>query len=235
MNSILCMKTNLLILSAFGPLPGIHSAAEATEFAVVELACLFVIVLLLRRVWRRYTPKGFAFFWLAMVGLGLACLTGAFATAPSSARRITVDGYCHDVREVYFGRSNPQYVFQLTLNTGSTLRLQTPLTPSWFSGIEDGTLLRVTYLDETRPVFEFPRAIALTVLSGDHIGWHGSVDANWLGAWLLFPLGIAGCFASVVCWLRNRRLDLSQTSSDDDDGRNLDDGQNLNLTDLKLR
>ena len=147
------------------------------------------------------------------MGMGIAGLTALFATAPSSARRITVDGYCHDVRKVYFGRGNPQYVFQLALNTGSALRLQTPLTPSWFSEIQDGTRLQVTYLDEMRPIFEFPRAIALTALSGDHVGWQGSVDANWLGAWLLFPIGIAVCLTSLICALQNCRLDLPTGAS----------------------
>jgi hypothetical protein len=35
--------------------------------------------------------------------------------------------------------------------------------------------------------------------------------------------------------VRNRRLDLPPEGGDDNDGRNLDDGQNLKITDLNQR
>jgi hypothetical protein len=181
------MKAAAFIFSAAPLLPGLHSRTDVIEFCLMMLVGVAVMGLLFRKVWRRYTPKGFAFFCLAMGAMGLAVSTSAVATAPSSATRITVEGYCSDFRQVYVGRV-AEYDFRLISNAGSVLQLQTPLTPPW---IEDGTRLRVTYLDETRPGYEFPRAIGLTVLSGDHMGWHGSVDANWFGAWLLFPIGIA--------------------------------------------
>jgi hypothetical protein len=229
------MRNTALALSAVTPLPGLHSAAEGVEFSVVMLAVLLVLVLLFRKIGNRYTPRGRGFFCLAIVGMGIAGSTGFFATAPSSAERITIDGFCYDIHEVYFGRGNPQYVFRLTSDTGSVLRLQTPLRSSWLSQMKDGTRLRVTYLNETRPIFQFPRAIAVTVLSEEYIGSHGSVDANWFGAWLFAPLGIAICLTSLACALQNRRLDGPAASGEDNDGRNLDDGQKLGLTDLNLR
>jgi hypothetical protein len=222
--SAFVMKTAALIFATVTRFPGLRSPADAIEFCFAMLAVLVVMALLFRKVGLRYTPRGLAFFCLAIVGMGFMGSTGVFATAPSSAARITVDGYCYDYQNVYVGRTI-EYVFRLALDTGSVLHLQTPLTPSW---IQDGTRLRVTYLDEPRAAPDLPRAIALTVLSGDHIGWHGSVDANWLGAWLAFPIGLLICLAGLVGALKNRRLDVVPDGSDGNDE------QKLGLTDLHL-
>ena len=222
-----------LILFAIGPFPRLRSWADVWQFLVIMAVCLAVLGFVFRKAWLKYTPKGFAFFCLGIVGMGCMGLTAAFATGPSSAERITIDGYCRDFHEVVVKGARSQdsyYVFLLEPSAGPVLRLQTPLTPSYYSGIEDGARVQVTYLDEKQFGYEqVPRVIALTVLSGVHAGWHGSVNANWLGAWLLFPTGAVIAILGAIGMFRNRRLKRAT------DGVDTSADPNSGFTDLRIQ
>lgn len=160
----------------------------------------------LRMVWQKYTTRGLAFLCLGIFGMAMMGITALFATAPSNARRITAVGRCEDFRDVS-QRANTRYLFDLVANDGSQIQLETHIDPH-FSGnarfLTNGELLQVTYLDKETPN-RVREAIALTILSGQNAGWHRAVDADWMGAWLMFPTGAIVCAYAAFQMMRNRR------------------------------
>jgi len=175
-----------------------------------------ILVLFFRNAWRRYTPKGFAYFCLALAAMSTMGFVGSLSTTPSSATRITVTGKCLGFQRVR-GKGHAHFEFRVALTDGSTVQLQTPITPPGRKGVDanipDGETLEVIYLDE-KPADGLPRAIVVRILSGEFNGWHRSVDANWLGAWLAFPLGIVIFAYCMFRALQNRRQPLFVRAED---------------------
>jgi hypothetical protein len=166
-----------------------------------------IATLSIRNVRKEYTPRGRAFFCLGLFGMGLMGCANYFATFPSSASRVTVVGRCESFQKIQEGRI-AHYQFGVALNSVSHLMFKSEITPPAHTGydpyIQDGELIAVTYLDE-KPGDGYPRAIAIKILSGEYRGWHRSVDANWWGAWLIFPFGLAVTTFSVFHLAKNRR------------------------------
>jgi hypothetical protein len=166
-----------------------------------------ILALFFRNAWRRYNPKGFAYFCLALAAMGTMGFVGSLATTPSSAPRVTVTGKCQGFQRIA-GKGHAHYEFAVVVPGGATVPLQTPIAPPprnrVQTSIPDGATVEVTYLDE-KPAGSLPRAIGINILSGEFSGWHRSIDANWLGAWLAFPIGVALFAYCMFRALVNRR------------------------------
>lgn len=174
----------------------------AVLVAFIGLGVIFV-----RKLSRKYTLRGMAFLCLAVFGMAMMGTTARFATRPSSAPRVTVQGRCAGFEDIST-RSNPRYLFLLVQGDGSQIPLETQITPPLFGEehvIRNGESLQVTYLNENSSG-QPRRAISLKFLSGENEGWHESVDANWLGAWLLFPAGLIVCAYACYGMFQHRRF-----------------------------
>ena len=174
---------------------------------VILFAILLGIWLLfLRFVWRKYTLRGLAFLCLGIFGMAIMGFTGQLATTPSSAPRAVVSGRCEGLRNIVH-RNYTLYLFRIVLHDGKQIQFETQIAPPLSGGVHtipDGELLQVTYLDKLSPG-HLRRAISLKILSGQNKGWHRAVDANWLGAWLMFPAGAIVCAYAAFQMMRNRR------------------------------
>jgi hypothetical protein len=85
--------------------------------------------------------------------------------------------------------------------------------PSWGNpSIFNGRTFRVVYLDENNRDLK-NEAIDIEILSGQHAGFHDSLDARPLGKWLGIPLGAAlGAFG--VFGLKSRKVAVPAASDD---------------------
>ena len=179
---------------------------SSLTFIVVLSLPLIVLALLARKVSKKYTARGLFFFCLGILGIAMMCSTKAVATRPSSAPRITLIGRCRAFQTTYVGKVH-RFLFNLVRDDGSQIPFQTDIDPPATDHeryIPDGELLQVIYLDEASSRTS-ARVTSLKILSGPHSGWHRSLDANWLGAWLLFPGGLTVVLYAMVQMAQNRR------------------------------
>jgi len=109
------------------------------------------------------------------------------SAVPSSAPRKQIRGRLLGVYAHGTGKSKT-YTFSIVLDGGSLMGFREGVSPPRDSY---GQLLLVTYLDE-KIVGKYPRAIAAENLTGPYVGVRNSVNANWIGTWIFFPIGVLG-------------------------------------------
>jgi hypothetical protein len=132
-------------------------------------------------------------WWLCGILGAVACIYGLFqSTAPSFATRITAVGRTYDSAEHPQGRSTSYFSFRLVPDSGQPVDIETSIIiPSWGNpSIFNGRTFRVVYLDENNRTLK-NEAIDIEILSGQHAGFHDSLDARPFGKWLGIPLGAA--------------------------------------------
>ena len=187
-------------------------------YCLIGMAAALAVVIPLKAKRRASIP---AFVWWLCIILGaVACGYGLFqSTAPSFATRITAVGRTYDSAEHPQGRSTSYFSFRLVPDSGQPVDIETRLIiPSWANpSIFNGRTFRVVYLDENNRGLK-NEAIDIEILSGQHAGFHDSLDARPFGAWLGIPLGAAlGCFG--VLGLRYRKGDALSVASDEGPGK----------------
>jgi hypothetical protein len=148
--------------------------------------------------------------WWLCTTLGIvACLYGLFhSTAPSFAARVTAVGNAYDHVELRHGRDT-YYGFRFVPDSGKPVNIETAIVlPDWNDpAIFNGRSFRIVYLKESDRVLK-NEAIDIEILSGEHVGFHGSLDARATGAWLWIPAGAAfGAFG--FFGLRYRKDDVA--------------------------
>lgn len=154
-------------------------------------------------------------WWLCLILGTVTCGYGLFqSTAPSFATRITAVGRTYDSAEHPQGRSTSYFSFRLVPDGGQPVNIETRIIiPSWGNpSIFNGRTFRVVYLDENNRGLK-NEAIDIEILSGEHAGFHDSLDARPLGKWLEIPLGAAlGAFG--VFGLKSRKVAVPAASDD---------------------
>lgn len=172
----------------------------------VSLAVIFFCIMA-RLWWDKFTPRGFAYWMVAMLFAAFSVGSEHRITVPSSAPRRQIEGRLAWIKEHGYGRGS-YYDFGVLLPDGNVIGLRGAVTPPFFARHE---AMHVTYLDE-RVYATYPRAIAIRVLSGPRAGWQDTVSADWMGPWLETPFGIMGVLVfAVLAGLhqRPRSKDLS--------------------------
>jgi len=161
---------------------------------------------------RSYIPL--AIWWFCLILGGITCLYGlSHSTAPSFAPRITSIGKTYDYVEHRQGRDT-YYGFRFEPPGGESVNIETAIIlPDWNSpALFDGRTFRVVYLQDTKRTLK-NEAIDIEILAGQHAGYHGSLDARAVGAWLGVPIGSAfltfGLFG-----LRYRKDDVVSRAGD---------------------
>jgi hypothetical protein len=200
-------------------LPGIRSLGEVWGFFIAMFLTLGVLCLLMRNIFKKYTIKGRIYFVLAVASLGIMGIGAGLATAPSSAPRLQDEGRTvstykhHEGKNVFYtvaivGEDGKQNIFRLPFSP--------PTNPGYEPYLTPGQLLKFTYLDE-HPANDFPRIIYLSVLDGPHAGWVNSVNADWVGPWMLIPVGITGALIFIGFATVNRLEVPDKPLSNSDD------------------
>lgn len=135
------------------------------------------------------------------------------STAPSFATRITAVGKTYGYFERRQGRDKV-WGFWFVPDGGKPVNMETEIIlPGWAKpDIFDGRTFRVVYLEDDKRAMK-NEAIDIEILSGRDAGYHQSVDARPLGAWLAIPFGAAlGVFGFLG--LRYRKVDLASAELD---------------------
>jgi hypothetical protein len=150
--------------------------------------------------------------WLSFILGAVICFYGLFhSTIPSFSTRISAVGKAYDytAREGY--RGDTTYGFRFVPEGGEAINIHTRiLLPH--RGM-DGRTCRVVYLkDDNRRLQN--EAVDITILSGEDIGFHDSLDARPFGSWLAIPVGGA-FFGFGILGLRYRKDDANPAASDD--------------------
>lgn len=152
------------------------------------------IFFLLRAKRRAWIP---AFVWWLFLILGaVVCMYGRFhSTVPSFSTRITAVGKAYDYvqREIHTGyHHDTVYGFRFVPEGGQPIHIETEIIlPGWGDpAIFNGRTFRVVYLQDTKRALK-NEAIEVEILSGEHAGYHKSLDVRPMGAWLGIPVGAA--------------------------------------------
>jgi hypothetical protein len=132
--------------------------------------------------------------WWVCMGLGvILCFYGlSHSTVPSFAPRITAIGKAYDHVERRHGRDT-YYGFRFLPSEGSEpVDIETSIIlPGWARPeVFNGRTFRVVYLQSNTRALK-NEAIDIEILSGRDTGFHDSVDARPIGAWLAIPIGAA--------------------------------------------
>ena len=131
-------------------------------------------------------------WWLCLIAGSVACFYGmSHATAPSFISPITAVGKAYDHVELRRGRDT-DYGFRFVPDDGKPINIETHISlPGWgLPRIFNGRKLRVRYLEDSDLGLK-NEAIDIEILSGEHAGFHDSLDARPLGKWLWIPFGAA--------------------------------------------
>jgi len=155
--------------------------------AFVALFFLALFAFIFWMGWRAYTRRGFVYFCGIFFFIGVMGYSMLNSAIPSSAPRKQVEGRLVDILKHGNGKG-ATYTFTILLNSGAMMGFREGVSPPRESYHQ---LLLVTYLDEKVPN-EYPRAIAAKNLTGPYAGSSNSVNPDWLGPWILFPIGIVG-------------------------------------------
>lgn len=133
------------------------------------------------------------FVWVVCLILGaITCMYGLFhSSAPSFATRITAVGKTYDCVDRRLGRDT-FYGFRFVPDGGQPVNIETEIIiPGWADpDIFDGRTFRIVYLEDNYRALK-NEAIDIEILSGEHAGYHDSLDARPVGKWLGIPLGAA--------------------------------------------
>ena len=126
------------------------SVAMWLWIALVALAPLVIVVMLIRKVAKKYTPWGLVWWSVGLAGFAVAGISGANSTMPSTAPRLTVSGLAQCCAQQTIGRGNYIYSFMLMRTNAPSISLSThiklPICWSGPSTDSDGRLYRVKYL-----------------------------------------------------------------------------------------
>lgn len=180
---------------------------------------IFFLLRARRRAW--IPPLG---WWLSLIlGAVIFFYGSSHSTVPSLSPRITAVGRAYDYveREVHTGYHHDTiYGFRFVPEGGvggGPINIETEiiLRDTAHPAIFNGQIFRVVYLADSERVLK-NEAIDIQILSGRHAGFHDSLDARPMGAWLAIPVGGAfGVFG--FFGLRYMKEDAIAAASDDDD------------------
>jgi len=156
-------------------------------------------------------------FWWGCLPVGaVACFYGlSHSTAPSFAPRITAVGKAYDHVQRGSGRDR-YYGFRfLPDNGGEPVDIETTIIlPDWSAPKTfNGRTFRVVYLQSANRAMK-NEAVDIQILTGEHAGFHDSVDARPVGAWLGIPIG--GALVALGYFGLNIKDDDTSTPSDED-------------------
>lgn len=135
-------------------------------------------------------------WWLSLImGAVILVYGDSHSTMPSFSPRITAVGKTYDYvkREIHTGYHHDSvYGFRFVPEGGEPIHIETKIIlPGWGdSAIFNGRIFRVVYLQDTERSLK-NEAIDIEILSGEHSGYHKSLDARPLGRWLGIPIGAA--------------------------------------------
>lgn len=135
-------------------------------------------------------------WWLSLiVGAVILFYGQSNSTMPSFSPRIRAVGKTYDyvVREIYTGYHHDTiYGFRFVPEGGKPIHIETQIIlPGWADpGIFNGRTFRIVYLQDTKRTLK-NEAIDVEILSGEHSGYHESLDARPFGRWLGIPIGAA--------------------------------------------
>jgi hypothetical protein len=150
-------------------------------------------------------------WWLCLILGAAALMYGLFhSTAPSFATRITAVGKAYDHVERRLGRDT-YYGFRFETDDGEPVNIETEIIlPDWnVPAIFNGRSFRVVYLQDSKRILK-NEAIDIEILSGEHAGFHNSLDARPVGEWLGIPIG-AALFGFGFLGLKYRKDDAAST------------------------
>jgi len=160
-------------------------------------------------------------WWLSLIlGTVICFYAMSHSTTPSFSTRITAVGKTYDYvqREIHTGyHRNTVYGFTLVPEGGQPVHIETEIIlPGWADpAIFNGRVFRVVYLQDTERTLK-NEAVDIEILSGEHSGYHASLDARPLGSWLGLPVG-AGFFGFGLMGLKYMKDDAKSAASDDGD------------------
>jgi hypothetical protein len=161
-------------------------------------------------------------WWICLIAGAVPFFYGlSHSTVPSSAPRITAVGQAYDFveREIHSGyHHDTVYGFHLVPKDGEPIHIETEIIlPHWaVPAIFDGRTLRVVYLDDDKRALK-NEAIQIDILSGKDAGFHDSLDARPVGAWLAIPVGAAFLGFGIAGLSRMKKDAAISAESDDDD------------------
>ena len=142
------------------------------------------------------------------------------STVPSFSKRITAEGTAYDYveREIHTGYHHETiYGFRFVREGDEPINIETKISlpDTAHPAIFNGQVFRIVYLNDNERVLK-SEAIEIAILSGEHRGFHNSLDARPVGKWLAIPTGAGfGVFGFVG--LRYMKNDAIAAASDDDD------------------
>jgi hypothetical protein len=176
------------------------------------------IFFLLRPKRRAWIPP--FVWWLCLILGGVVCMYGrSHSTVPSFSARVTAVGKAYDYveREIHTGYHHDSvYGFRFVPEGGEALNIETQIIlPGWGDpAIFNGRTFRVVYLQDTNRALK-NEAIDIEILSGEHSGYHKSLDARPTGAWLGMPVG-AAFLGFGLMGLKYMKDDAKSSASDAD-------------------
>jgi hypothetical protein len=156
-------------------------------------------------------------WWLSLgLGIPLVFYGLSHSTSPSFSTPVTAVGkaYDHEYHEDHSRHGTSYDEFRFVPEGGKPINIETFIgLPNW--GI-DGSTVRIVYLNGS---FRFlsNEAIDISILSGEHKGFHDSLDARPFGRWLAVPIGVALIVLSWIA-LKQRKDDVGgrdDANSDD--------------------
>ena len=165
---------------------------------LVELAILALVVLLFRGIAKKYTPVGFVWWFVGLLGFAVAGFSGANFTRRSSAPRNTVSGKVEDCVAHVLGRGTYTYTFLVNSLGQAPVEIATRLKPPvcWqdYSPGSRADIYRVVYLDDSSRDLKH-EAIRIEVLAGS--------KQDGVGAWTLArsDFGLGSRRESCSFWL----------------------------------
>jgi hypothetical protein len=159
-------------------------------------------------------------WWLSLIlGTVICFYAMSHSTIPSFSTRITAMGKTYDYvqREIHTGyHHDTVYGFTLVPEGGQPVHIETEIIlPGWADpAIFNGRVFRVVYLQDAERTLK-NEAVDIEILSGEHSGYHKSLDARPLGSWLGLPVG-AAFLGFGLMGLKYMKDDAKSAASDDD-------------------
>jgi hypothetical protein len=155
-------------------------------------------------------------WWLCLIAGFVALMYGlTHATTPSLATPITAIGKAYDHVEIRQGRDT-HYGFRFVPDGGKSIKIETLIIlPDWAHPASfNGRTLRIRYLEGGNLGLK-NEAIDIAILSGEHAGFHDSLDARPVGKWLWIPIGATICVFGLA-GLKYMKSDAEFSASSDD-------------------
>jgi hypothetical protein len=177
-------------------------------------AAIFFLLGAKRRAWIPRLP-----WWLYLLLGSVPLIYGlSHSTIPSFSTPITAVGKAYDYvqRGTSRGHGDIYGGFRFVPERGEAINIETQIilpdeeAPADFNGRR----LRVVYLKDSYRVL-LNEAVDITILSGEHTGFHDSLDARPLGSWLGLPIG--GAFIALGYLLFYCGKDDAESAASDKD------------------